>query len=93
MSYFADNHEKCPYCDTSRPIFARANTNHWEVLIPENVKEFALTHRLFNSFSLEHNNDTEYEVVLDFAKKTAIPVRGTRSFPDNLTFDFVEAVR
>lgn len=93
MSYFADNYEKCPYCDASRPAFAWAKTNRWKVLIPADVKEFALPHRLCNPFSVEHYDDTEYEAVLDFAKKTAIPVRGTRPLPDGLTFDFVEAAK
>ncbi len=93
MSYFAEDYEKCPYCETLRPSFVRAKTNRWKVLVPANVKEVALPHRLFNSFSFEHNDDTEYEVVLDFAKKTAIPVRGTRPFSEGLTFDFVEATK
>lgn len=32
----------------------------------------------------------EYEAVLNFAAKTAVPVRGTQPFPDNLSFEFVE---
>jgi DNA-binding helix-hairpin-helix protein with protein kinase domain len=93
MSYFADDYEKCPYCDTSRPAFARAKTNRWKVLIPADAKEFVLPHRIFNAFSFEHYDDPECEAVLDFASKTAIPVRGTRPFPDGLTFDFVEAAK
>ncbi|OQX00237.1 MAG: serine/threonine protein kinase [Desulfobacteraceae bacterium A6] len=91
MSYFADNQKKCPYCDAPRPAFARAKTPRWEVLIPADVTEFILTHRLFNPFSFEHNDDTEYEAVLDFSKKTAQPVRGTNPFPSDLSFEFVEA--
>ena len=91
MSYFADNCEKCPYCEAPRPGFARAKTPRWEVLIPANATEFALPHRLFNPFSVEHNDATEYEAVLNFAKKTVQPVRGTGPFPPNLSFEFVEA--
>jgi DNA-binding helix-hairpin-helix protein with protein kinase domain len=93
MSYFAANCERCPYCKMSRPAFVRAKTNRWSVLIPADVKEFALQHRVFNSFSFEHNDETEYEVAFDFVKKTAIPVRGTHPFPDTLTFDFIESVK
>ena len=93
MSYFSDNHEKCPYCDAPRPAFARAKTPRWEVLIPVDNPEFALTHRLFNPFSVEHNDDTEYEATLDFGKKTAQPVRGTNPFPVDLSFQFVEAAK
>ena len=93
MSYFGDNHRKCPYCDTPRPAFARAKTPCWEVLISADAKEFAMRHRLFNPFSVEHNDNVEYEVELDFKKKTALPVRGTSQFPAGLTFDFVEAER
>ena len=91
MSYFADDHKKCPYCGVMRPAFLRAKTSRWEVLIPEGTTEFALPHRLFNPFSFEHNDDTEYEAVPDFSTKTVFPVRGTKPFPDNLTFEFVEA--
>lgn len=92
MSYFADDYEQCPYCETPRPAFVRARTARWNVLIPEDACEFPLKYRLFNPFSLENNDDTEYEAVPDFAGKTVRPLRGTRAFPDALTFDFVEAV-
>lgn len=91
MSYFADDYEQCPYCDAPRPAFARAKTSRWEVLIPGDSREFSLPHRLFYPFSFERNDDMEYEALMDFSKKTAMPVRGTRVFPDSLTFDFVEA--
>jgi hypothetical protein len=60
------------------------------VLIPADTSEFALPHRLFYPFSLEHNDDTEYEAVLDFEDKTALPARGTKPFPDCLSFEFME---
>jgi len=91
MSYFADNHKKCPYCNALRPAFARTKTPRWEVLIPADTTEFALAHCLFNPFSFEHNDDTEYEAVLDFANKTAHPMRGTNPFPAGLSFEFVKA--
>lgn len=93
MSYFADGNKKCPYCDALRPAFLRARTHRWEILIPCGAMEFVLPHRLFYPFSLEHNDDTEYEAILDFSAKTVFPVRGTRAFPDNLTFEFVEAAK
>jgi serine/threonine protein kinase len=91
MSYFADNYKQCPYCDTLRPAFARAKTPRWELLISKDATEFALPHRLFNPFSPEYNDDSEFEAVLNFDTKTVIPVRGTRPFPDDLTLDFIEA--
>jgi serine/threonine protein kinase len=90
MSYFGQKHEKCPYCSEPRPAFARAMTGRWESLISAEVRETALPHRLFHPFSFEHNDDTQYEAVFDFAKKTVKPVRGTRPFPDCLTFEFIE---
>jgi serine/threonine protein kinase len=93
MSYFADDHKKCPYCGVPRPTFIRARTPRWEILIPGGATEFALPHRLFYPFSFEHNDDTEYEAVPDFAAKTAFPLRGTKAFPDNLIFEFVEAAK
>lgn len=91
MSYFADEHKKCPYCREPRPAFLRAKTPCWEVLIPNDLKEFALPHRLFHPFSFECNDDTEYEVSPNFVDKTAFHVRGTNAFPENLMFEFVEA--
>jgi serine/threonine protein kinase len=93
MSYFADNHVKCPYCAAPRPAFARAKMPRWEVLISADATEFDLPHRLVHPFSFEHNDDTEYAAVLDFAKKTALPVRGTLPFPDGLTFDFIKEAK
>ena len=93
MSYFAGTHKRCPYCDAMRPAFARARTPRWELLISEDATEFALPHRLFYPFSFEHNDDTIYEAKLDFAEKTAQPVRGTRPFPVDLLIEFVEAVK
>ena len=90
MSYFADDNKKCHYCDAPRLPFIRARTPRWEVLIPCDATEFALPHRLFHPFSFEHNDDTECEAVTDFEAKTVLPVRGTKPFPDNLTFEFVE---
>lgn len=91
MSYFADAHSKCPYCGSLRPAFVRAKTPRWELLITANANECALPHRLFHPFSFEHNDDTEHEVTLDWAKKGARPVRGTKPFPPDLSIEFVEA--
>lgn len=86
MSYFADEHRRCPYCDAPRPRFIRVRTLRWEVLIPGDATKFTLPHRLFYPFSFEHNDDTVYEAVVE---KTVSPARGTKAFPDNLTFEFV----
>lgn len=89
MSYFANSHEKCPYCSTPRSTFLRVRTSRWEKIISDNASEAVLPHRLFHPFSFEHNDDAEYEAVLDFAAKSALPVRGTKNFPNNLAFEFV----
>jgi len=91
MSYFADEHEKCPYCAGMRPAFIRAHTPRWEMFFPASLAEFALPSRLFHPFSCAHHDDTAYDAVLNFAAKTVVPVRGTQPFPANLRFDFVEA--
>jgi len=93
MSYFVDEYENCPYCGALRAAFLRARTNRWEILIPDGATEFPLPHRLFNPFSVKHNDDAECEAVLDFEAKNVFPVRGTKPFPDNLTFKFVEAAK
>ena len=87
MNYFADEHRRCPYCDAPRPRFIRVRTLRWKILIPGDATEFALPHRLFYPFSFEHNDDTAYEAVVE---KTVSPARGTKAFPDNLIFEFVE---
>jgi len=89
MSFYADDHESCPYCGEERPAFFRVKTSRWEILIPSRATEAALPHRLFYPFSFEHNDDTEYEAALDFTAKTALPIRGTKAFPDQLNFEFV----
>ena len=91
MSYFADENKKCPYCAAPRPAFIRARTPRWEVLIPHGAMEVALPHRLSHPFSFEHNADAEFEADLDFEAKTVFRVRGTKAFPSNLTFEFVDA--
>jgi len=93
MSYFPDNNI-CPYCDTKRPAFLRVKTPRWEIIISAEKKEFMLPRRLFHPFSFENNDDTEYEAILDFSGKSVKPVRGTAdSFPKDLRFDYVEAVK
>jgi len=89
MSYFANEHVECPYCGVPRPAFARAKTPRWELCIPPTATEFALPHRPFHPFSFEHNEDTEYEAILDFENKTVRPVRGTKPFPTELSIEFV----
>ena len=91
MSYFVDGHAQCPYCSAPRPAFARAKTPRWELSIPPDTTECALPHRLFYPFSFEHHDDTQYEAVLDFVKKTAQPVRGTEPLPPDLSIAFVGA--
>ncbi|GAB4137636.1 MAG: hypothetical protein Kow0040_24440 [Thermogutta sp.] len=91
MSYFANDNMNCPYCSAPRPAYIRARTPRWEALIPNDITEFALPHRMFHPFSFEHNDDPECEAVPDFVAKTVVPVRGTKPFPDNLAFEFVEA--
>jgi serine/threonine protein kinase len=90
MSYFAYDHKKCPYCQVPRPKFVRARTQRWEILIPRDATEFSLPHRLFHPFSLQHHEDAAYEMVPDFLEKAVYPVRGTKPFPDNLSFEFVD---
>ena len=90
MSYFADDHGSCPYCGGERPAFIRFQTPRWEIVIPASTTELALPHRLFYPFSFESHDAMEYESVLNFAAKTAVPARGAKAFPESLTFKFVE---
>lgn len=90
MSYFADDHERCPYCGGEHPAFIRIQTPRWELVVPASTTELALPHRLFYPFSFENHNDMEYESVLNFGAKTAVPARGAKAFPESVTFKFVE---
>ncbi len=51
--------------------------------------EIALPHRLFHPFSLESGDSAEYEAVVDIRNRTVVPVRGTKPFPQDLTFEFI----
>ena len=91
MSYFVEEQKNCPYCAAPRPAFARVTSPRWQLLIPAKAGEFRLPHRLFNPFSVEHNDDMEYEASMDFDKKLVKPVRGTNPLPADLSIEFVEA--
>ena len=91
MSYFFNDHRVCPYCEAPRPAFVRAWTRRWEMLISAEKAEFSLPHRLFNPFSFQHNDATEYEAEVSYKKRTIQPLRGTAAFPLELKFEFVEA--
>ena len=93
MSHFADEYAQCPYCGAARPAFIRVKTPRWEILSPGGATEFRLPQRLFHPFSFEYFDNTAYEAMLNCAAKTAVPVRGTLPFPDNLTFEFVEGCK
>ena len=93
MSHFADEYAQCPYCGAARPAFIRVKTPRWEILIPGGATEFRLPQRLFHPFSFEYFDNTAYEAMLNCAAETAVPVRGTLPFPDNLTFEFVEGCK
>lgn len=91
MSYFAQDHSQCPYCSAPRRSFIHVTTPRWEVMIPRNAGPFGLPHRLFHPFSFQHNDDAEYEADFHAVEQTVKPVRGTKPFPENLVFEFVEA--
>ena len=81
MSYFVDNHRKCPYCDAPRPAFARAKTPRWEMLISTDAREVALRHRLFNPFSVEHNDDVQHEAGAGLREESRAACPGDESIP------------
>lgn len=80
MSFFADDHESCPYCGGEHPAFIRIQTPRWELVIPASTTELALPHRLFYPFSFESHDVMEYESVLNFSAKTAVPAGAQRLF-------------
>ena len=51
--------------------------------------EASLPHRLFHPFSLAEGDNSEYEVEVDLMRKRVLPVRGTKSFPNDLEFEFI----
>lgn len=89
MSYFyAPDFDKCPYCQTLRPAFVIVKTKRWQMNLLANG-EIPLPHRLFYPFSLASGDSIEYEVSVNLAEKTVKPVRGTKPFPSDLTFEFI----
>jgi serine/threonine protein kinase len=92
MSYQKD-HTNCPYCAASRPAFATATTDRWQMVVQELGADVRLPHRLFHPFSLELNGRTEHEAVLDCGRRSATHVRGTEQLPASVSFEFVEEVR
>lgn len=89
MSY-AMEHASCPYCGRRRPAMAVAFTDRWQVVLQPGDKAVRLPHRLFHPFSLELNESTEYEAVLDFQREVATHARGTDRLPAGLAFEFLK---
>lgn len=93
MSYFSTpDFENCPYCQRQRPAFVIAKTKRGRMNLlgsGDGTFEATLPHRLFRPFSLAEGDNSEYEVEVDFVRKRVLPVRGTRSFPNDLEFDFI----
>ena len=93
MSYFSiPDFEKCPYCQSERPAFVVAKTKrgHMNLFVKGGVTfEASLPHRLFHPFSLADGDNREYEVEVDLVHKKVQPVRGTKIFPKDLEFEFV----
>lgn len=97
MSYYnSPDFENCPYCGSSRPAFVIAKTDRWQMnLFDNNNKDsfkIFLPHRLFHPFSLASSDFPEYEAQINLSKKVEPqPVRGSKPFPLNLTFEIVNA--
>lgn len=90
---FARDRKTCPYCRASRRGHAIVKTSRWHMVVDADTTEVKLPHRLFHPFSLESNDETLFEAVLDFANETAERARGTHTFPPGLTFEFVKGRR
>ncbi len=93
MSYYrTSGTEKCPYCQTPMPSLVIAKTNRWQMNlkgVDSNVFEIQLPHRLFHPFSLADSDVPEYEASVDFNNQSVEPLRGTKVFPEELSFEFV----
>ena len=93
MSYFSTpDFENCPYCQRQRPSFVIAKTKRGRMNLlgrGNGTFEATLPHRLFQPFSLAEGDNSEYEVEVDLVRKRVLPVRGTRKFPDDLEFEFI----
>lgn len=93
MSYFvSSDFERCPYCQSRQPAFVVAKTKLWRMnLLVKGGASFeaVLPHRLFHPFSLADGDNCEYEVEVNLAQKEVLPVRGTKIFPKDLEFEFV----
>lgn len=91
MSYFPDQQDKCPFCDSSMPQYLTASTSRWKKIIQENAGEAVmLPHRMLHPFSLERSNESIGQVIVDFTRKEVFPERGT-TIPADINFSFAEA--
>lgn len=82
----------CPYCHKPLPGFAVARTDKWKMNLVssgETSFEVLLPQRLFLPFSFASGDLPEYRAVVNLVDKTVVPVRGTKPFPKDLSFEFI----
>ena len=76
------------------PSFVIAKTRRWQMILNEGSTKplsIQLPHRLFHPFSLANSDVSEYKAIVDFNNHTAEPARGTRQFPEELSFEFISS--
>ena len=89
-SFYHGQFEACPWCDEKLPHYCVASfaTGGKMVLQGAGNGRYELPRRLFGPFYPEVHDSPEYEVQVDLGGEVCLPVRGTRPFPQGLTFDF-----
>lgn len=90
-SFYHGQFDACPWCDAELPCYcvATSRTEYRMVLQGASNSRYGLPQRMFGPFYPETHALTEYEAQVDLNGKECLPVRGTRPFPDGLTFEFV----
>jgi len=91
MSYFPEEYETCPFCDTPRPAYLTASSTRWKKVYQEN-SSLMIPQRMIQPFSLKTGNESISEITIDFMKKNVLPERGF-SIPTEITFSFSEAAK
>lgn len=94
MSYYAQQHTSCPYCDAVRPPCLVVRSRRWTCIYPiaEEREVICLPQRLFEPFSLTLESDTDYVGCLDGTSRRLVPERGC-TFPEELCQELLEEDR
>jgi hypothetical protein len=91
MSYYAENHELCPYCGSPRGEYAVIKGNHWKFIVDARSEQHPVPMRVLSGFNLMDSNEYATTYTLDFEKRQGRPIRGNDALPEDVQIQFVSA--